>query len=159
MTLPTCRLPIVSAWTKANVNPIQSTSVAADSSTSTVRASSPMSNMRTKGITTADEVPPRIAPSNIASSHPMPKHSPTTETMISDRKKQQSVNVIVLFHEERITLIESEVPPSNRMTTSVTATKTGPPMPRLSTFIRLKTGPSKSPMTISSNTSGIFFRL
>ena len=158
-TAPTFTLPICMACMKARVNTIQSTSVAADSKTNTVLDSSPMSRILTKGITTAEEVPPRMAPKVSELNKDISKIIPTPATSSIDTKKQTIVKLIVLFHEERITLIDNEVPPSKRITTKVIATKTGPLTPKLSTLTKLKTGPNKSPTIIRNNTSGIFLRL
>ena len=74
-------------------------------------------------------------------------------------KKPANESVTVCFHDDCNTSSVSEVPLSNKMTTSVTDTNTEPPTPKLSGLTQCSTGPSNRPMTISNNTSGMLRRV
>ena len=134
---------------------MHNTSVKADSSTSTVDGFSPSRSEFTIGITTADDVPPSVTPSSNDASNdrsnirwPMP---PTMATVIT---KVLKVSTPVDPTDAVSVLRSSEVPPSNKMTTSAMVAMMGPILPKSSAVTTPVRGPNTMPKTTSTNTSG-----
>ena len=117
-------------------------------------------NWLTIGMTTADEVPPKMAPntkpvrmSNFSIT--MPKRA----TTIMVTKKLIAVSLMVPLMEVIKVLKFNSVPLSNRMMTRVMVVNTLATDPNDSGFTQCSTGPMTKPMAISINTSGMRLRL
>ena len=132
ITVPIFTLPLLSPSKKAKENTIHNTSVPADSKIKTVRVLSVSCKFLTKGMTTAEDVPPKMAPNKRALIISMPKAMPTKAARNMATKKPANDKDMVCFQAECKTCKESEVPLSKRITTKVTATNTEPPTPKLS---------------------------
>ena len=150
-------------WPTALMNAIAtmmlSTSVSADSRMSTVAGTVPIGNCLTIGITTADDVPPSMAPMAHANSHgrPTPKcATPATITIVA--MNVSSVTIDVALIDCVSARSSSDIPLSKRMTTSATLLITPPTLPKSSTLMKPKTGPARMPSRISDSTSGTCVR-
>ena len=143
---------------KANTNTIHRTSESADSSTRIVLLLSCICSNCTSGITTAEEVPPRIAPSvNAVKGGIFTSNHAINPTTIVVTKKLPSVNAIVPFIAARIALIRRSNPPWKRINANVTVVKTSVSTPNASAFTKPSMGPMTRPIIMSSSTSGIRF--
>ncbi len=159
-TLPAATSPCVMICSMANTPTMHSTSVRADSSTSTVAGFSASFSALTMGITTADEVPPSVRPSNRAGSRSRPSVSmPITAMTMAVMEKQAKVSRPVVPADRPSTLRSSEVPLSNRITTSAMVASRVPTLPKSAGDTMPSTGPITMPISISTSTSGMLVRL
>ena len=159
ITLPTFIDPERMACIKAQVNTIHNTSLKADSSMRMVPPFSLIFNCLTSGITTADEVPPTMAPNIRLVKKLTLTINPKSATTIIVIKKLINVSFMVPRMEFSNVSKFSWVPLSKRMMTKVIVVNTLATEPRSDGFTKPKTGPMNNPMIISNSTSGMRFRL
>ena len=111
------------------------------------------------GITTAEDVPARIAPRSSADRSGMPSASiATAVTMAPVAIKQPNVNLPVVPSDFSMTSSRRDVPLSKSITTRAMVANTGPTLPKSAGLTQPINGPASSPITIKSSTSGMFVR-
>ena len=134
---------------------MQSTSVSADSSTIIVPAGSPTLSPLTIGMTTAEEVPARMAPRVSPLSQGSPSETmPTTVNATRVARKVTIVRERVGPTARRSTSMLRLVPLSSRMAIRVSVVITGPTLPKSSGPRNPVMGPISRPTRISRRTSG-----
>ena len=108
------------------------------------------------GMTTADEVPPRIAPSmqDSINENPAMKCMTTIQIPVMRTKLSAVIAIVPLMDFFRVSMVMCS-PPSNRMIASVTWVKSGPTTPKAEGETRPMNGPMMIPMAIRKSTSGI----
>ncbi len=144
----------------AKATTIHKIALNADSRISIVLLFSPMLICFTKGIATAEEEPPKAAPSMKLMPGFMPNTSHPNMPMATNvTMKFTIVRVTVFLMESANVLNDNSVPLSKSNVTSVSCPKTLPIELNLSASTNLRRGPMTMPMNISINTSGILFLL
>ena len=144
----------------ANVTTMHKIALNADSRISMVLLFSPMLICFTNGIATADEEPPKAAPSIKLIPGFMPKTSHPNNPMATKVKmKFTIVKVTVSLMESANVLNDNSVPLSNSRITSVSCPNTLPMVLSFSASTSFNNGPMMMPINISNNTSGILFLL
>lgn len=134
---------------------MHSTSVSADSSTSTVVVSSPSRSCLTIGMTTADEVPPRVAPVASARGHERSSAAVlTTETMATVTPNERPLSTSVERADRISEAAPRDSPLSKRMMVSAIVLAAAPAFPKSSGTAVAVAGPRRIPTAISSRTSG-----
>src|SRR5574340_1840769 len=155
-SLPGSMPPCVYTCNSANTPTMHSTSVNADSSTSTVAGFSERRNASTIGITTAEDVPPSVTPSNMAGIQGKSRAANPNSVMITAvSAKHTRLSTPVVASDLPSTPRFSEVPLSNRTTTRAIVATTEPTLPKSCGATMPRTGPSRMPASISTNTSGM----
>ena len=108
------------------------------------------------GITTAEDVPPRITPSKIeGNSSSSSIANPMAPTMSAVKTKHSVASRPVVPSDLPSVVIFSEVPLSNRITTNAIVAMSEPILPKSSGVTMPRMGPIKIPTSISTSTSGI----
>ena len=144
---------------KAKANTIHKTSVRADSKIREVFVWLESFRCWARGMTTAEDVPAKMLPVIMLLSKSIPKKLHITLTITAAERKLLAVSLIVERHDSFKSLMLIPVPPSKRITTSVTEVNTLPMLPKSSGVTKFKTGPIKTPIISNKRTSGIFFLL
>ncbi len=109
----------------------------------------------TIGITTAEEVLPRVIPSIAAANGVNDKKSMLVmATITAVKKKHESASIPVLPNDLPRTLKSNDVPPSNRITTNAIVAISEPTLPKSAGVTIPNKGPITMPTTVRIKTSG-----
>jgi len=155
-TIPTDTTPCDIPSNRARPTTRHRTSLSADSSIKTEEHFSPSFICFTMGMTTAEEVPPTIAPIN----------TELNTSIESSQRETKEVMITVITKLSRVSNVAEPMafftslklrpdPLSNRITISVMVVKTLPSLPKKSLVIIPLTGPMMIPIKSSNNTFGI----